>query len=502
MNAIGYGTLAILLTLVLGGSRRWAMVGLLGGVLYMTLGQWLNVAGLNLYPMRVLMLAAMMRTLIRKEWTPSSMNELDWAMLVTFGYRTAVFLLHGNGAPTIGIGVATDVLLSYFAARGLLTSLKDLTWMLKALAILLLPYVALLYVESKTGVNPFTLIGGIADHAWRGDRPRCLGGFGHASLMGTFAAGFLPLYFALSFSPVTRGWGLLGGSLCLAIVYFANSGGPITGAMLAVAGWGLWLVRRRMALVRSGILIALIGVGATMNAPLWYLPAKMSFLTGGDGWHRSYLMDVAFRDFARWSMAGMPELETKAWFPYHVASGGADLINYYLDFGIAAGVVCSMMFIYVLYLAFRLLGRGMNAARARGRAFRAEEMMLWALGVMLVAHVFNWFGMVYFDQNINVFYTLFAAISTLGTAATRVSATTSSRQAAALRKPCIDPPGETALPSLRRKAKLTSSWPTDGRRLATNAGSLGNKGDEAPVGRRVPMKGKAQEAGWKTRSTQ
>ncbi len=427
MNAIGLISLGTFLMMVLAAPRQWAMVGLLGGVLYMTLGQWLDVAGLHIYPIRVLMLAALVRVLARREWTPSSMNEIDWIMLVTFGYRTAVFLLNGNGAPTVGVGVTTDVLLSYFAARGLVTTVQDLTWVLKALAVLLLPYVALLYLESTTGANPFTLIGGIADHTWRGVRPRCLGGFGHASLMGTFAAGFLPLFFALLFSSKTRGWGFLGGVLCLAMIYFSNSGGPITGAMLAVVGWAFWVFRQKMALVRLGIVAALVVAGLAMQAPLWYLPAKMSALTGGDGWHRSYLMDVAFQNFDKWVLVGMPQLETKDWFPYTVASGAADLINYYLDFGIAAGVVCSVMFIYLLFLAFRLLGRALRAVRARGRDSRPEELMLWALGVMLVIHVFNWFGMVYFDQNVNMFYILFAVISTLGSQAWHARAKASDR---------------------------------------------------------------------------
>lgn len=427
MNAIGLVSLGVFFSLVVFMPRRWATAGVLAGILFMTLGQWLDVAGLHIYPMRVLMLAAFGRCLLRKEWTPSSMNELDWLMLLTFAYRTAVFLLHGNGAATVGIGVAVDALLSYFAARGLVKSFEDFTWALKALAVLLVPYIALLYIESTTGTNPFTAVGGIADHVWRGNRPRCIGGFGHASLMGTFATGFLPLFFALSFSSKTREWGLLGSVLCLAMIYFSNSGGPITGAMLAAVGWAFWVLRQRMSLVRLGIVATLVVAGLVMQAPLWYLPAKLSALTGGDGWHRSYLMDAAFRDFANWGLVGMPQLETKDWFPYTVASGAADLINYYLDFGIAAGAICSMMFIYLLFLAFRLLGRALRAVRARGRDSRPEELMLWALGVMLVIHVFNWFGMVYFDQNVNVFYILLAVISTLGSQAWHVRAKASDR---------------------------------------------------------------------------
>ena len=43
---------------------------------------------------------------------------------------------------------------------------------------------------------------------------------------------------------------------------------------------------------------------------------------------------------------------------------------------------------------------------------RDKEFLLWALGVVLTMHLFNWFGIVYFDQYYAVFFMQLAALST------------------------------------------------------------------------------------------
>lgn len=109
----------------------------------------------------------------------------------------------------------------------------------------------------------------------------------------------------------------------------------------------------------------------------------------------------------------MSVLETKDWFPYIVSTGGADIINYYLAFGISAGVVATGLFCYLLVCAFSQLGRALAAVRSQAPLNSKREPLLWALGVVLTIHVFNWFGMVYFDQYNVVFFIQLAAISTL-----------------------------------------------------------------------------------------
>ncbi|MGZ5010101.1 MAG: O-antigen ligase family protein [Methylobacter sp.] len=413
MNAIGLATLSLVLVLVLFAPSRWALTGVLCGVLYMTLGQTIEVAGLHIFPTRMLTLAAFVRVIARGEWSVSMLNGIDKVLLLTYGYQAAVFILNGNGSPLNMIGGIGDVGLAYFVCRCLLRSFDDLEWFLRVLAILLLPYVALLYVESSTGSNPFTIIGGASEHDFRNGRPRCMGSFSHPGILGTFGASFLPLFIALSLRGTSRVLGILGLSLCLAIVFFSNSGGPVTCVIVAVIGWLFWRLRTKMSIVRALIFWALVVLGFIMKAPLWYLPAKMSAITGGDGWHRSYLMDVAFRNLDQWWLAGMSVLETKDWFPYVVATGGADIINYYLGFGIAAGVAAIGLFCFLLVRALSRLGRALEVIRLQGTAYSKEEMLLWALGVVLAIHMFNWFGMVYFDQYFLVFFMQLAALSTL-----------------------------------------------------------------------------------------
>ncbi len=379
----------------------------------MTNGQVIDVAGLHIFPTRVLTLAAFIRVLIRKEWSLVMLNTIDKILILTFFYQAAVYILNGNGSPMNIIGQFVDVTLAYFAGRGLLRSFDDLEWFLRALAFMILPYVVLLYMESSTGSNPFAAIGGNAYHDIRNGRVRCVGSFVHASILGTFGGSFIPLFIALSLRRTGRVMGIFGVLLCLVIVLFSNSGGPATSAMLAVVGWLFWFLRTQMSAVRTSIFGVLTVLALIMKAPLWYLPTKLSTITGGDGWHRSYLMDVAFRNLDRWWLAGMSVLETKDWFPYIVSTGGADIINYYLAFGISAGVVATGLFCYLLVCAFSQLGRALAAVRSQAPLNSKREPLLWALGVVLTIHVFNWFGMVYFDQYNVVFFIQLAAISTL-----------------------------------------------------------------------------------------
>ena len=410
MNAL---VLTPLIILVLFAPSRWALTGVFGGVLYMTLGQAIDVAGINIFPTRVLTLAAFVRVIVRGEWSISMLNGIDKILLLTFGYQAAVFILNGNGSSINMIGQFVDVTFAYFAGRGLVRSFEDLEWFLRALAFILIPYVVLLYIESSTGNNPFAAIGGVAHHDIRDGRPRGVGSFSVPSILGTFGGSFVPLFIALTLQDKKRVIGILGQLLCLGIVLFSNSGGPVSCVMIAVVGWLCWFLRSKMSVVRASIFWALVVLGFTMKAPLWYLPAKMSAITGGDGWHRSYLLDVAFRDIDRWWLAGMSVLETKDWFPYTVSTGGADIINYYLGFGIAAGVVGIGLFCYLLVRAFSCLGNALAAVRMQAPSHPDTEIMLWALGVVLTIHIFNWFGMVYFDQYNVVFFIQLAAISTL-----------------------------------------------------------------------------------------
>lgn len=151
-----------------------------------------------------------------------------------------------------------------------------------------------------------------------------------------------------------------------------------------------------------------------MKAPVWYIFAHISSVTGGDGWHRSYLMDVAYQHLGEWWLAGMPLSKTSGWFPYDLSgTSGADITNQFIAFGLTGGFGGIILFVLLLKRAYGVLGEAMAIVRFAADGTSDTELMLWGLGVMLTIHIVNWFGIAYFDQMNVVWLMQIAAISGL-----------------------------------------------------------------------------------------
>lgn len=417
MNGIGIVVLFVVIVTVVCAPRRWAVVGAMAGVLFLTQGQSLNVLGLNLYAVRFVELAGFARVLIRGEVTFSNLTAIDRALLLTYGYSTAVFLLRSSEGAVFQIGVMIDAYLCYFTFRGLIGDLEDFRWFLRAFLLLLGPFAALVLFESLTTNNLFSYMGAVrAEDFMRAGRLRCQGSFRQPILMGTLGASFFPLYISLALSKESRKLGLFGMGLCTIIVWASNSGGPASCAAIGLAGWMLWKWRTRMRFVRRVIAAGIIALTLVMKAPVWYLLARVSLLTGGGGWHRSFLIDNAVQHLSEWWLAGMPIEETIDWFPYSLrVTGGADMTNAFIAFGITSGLIAIGLFVALLTCAYRQLGIALAAVRFSSGDSRTTEFTLWGLGVMLTVHVVNWFGITYFDQIYVVWFLQLAAIANLCT---------------------------------------------------------------------------------------
>lgn len=368
-----------------------------------------------MFAIRFVELAVFIRVMSRREFSFAQINGFDRSFVLLYLVTTLIFLVRSNELLAFQIGEMLDAYLCYFAFRGLVVNFEDFQWFLRAMLILLVPYAVLVLFESVTSRNLFSVLGSIESTDWmREGRLRCTGSFRHPSLLGTVGACFLPLYLALYSNKTSRIFSYVGIGVCISIVYASNSGGPISCAMVAIIGWLLWKVRTKMQMVRRLILLIIVILGLFMKAPIWYIPAKASALTGGDGWHRSYLMDVSFQHFSEWWLAGMTVEGTASWFPYIAeAVGGADMTNQYLDFGITAGVLPIILFFAMLIRAYSLLGKSMAITRIRQNTHGGFELMLWGLGVMLAVHIFNWLGIIYFDQTYVILYLQLSVISSL-----------------------------------------------------------------------------------------
>lgn len=420
MSTLGLSILLALAALILVGSRRMALLGMIAGTLYLTQGQYVAVAGFALYPMRVLEVAAAARILMRREFPFGELGRLDRVLFALHTFTVCVFLLRSREEIAYQIGIWVDALLLYGAFRSFVRNVDDLRWILRLVAVLLIPYTVLVWVESVTFQNAFAPIGGVelirAGDLWmREGRLRATGSFGHPSLMGTLGGTFLPLYVGLWLArPSQRATALVGIVTCLGVVGASNSGGPMICLVAAFAGWMLWPMRRAMHLVRRGLSFTLIALALVMNAPIWYVLARISDITGGDGYHRAVLLDIGFQNLDRWWLAGMPMRETGSWLPYtNTTTGAVDMTNNFLGFGVTAGLGAVVLLVALLTVAFSQLGKSMADSRAAPRGGIDIEPLYWGLGATLAVHAFNWFGITYWDQTNAIWFFHLAVIGSL-----------------------------------------------------------------------------------------
>jgi hypothetical protein len=414
LNLIGASVLCVVIAVVFFAPRRWAVIGMMGGVLFLTQGQTFQALGLNMFAIRFVELAAFIRVMLRREFAFRNLTNIDKLLLLLFAYTTIVFLLRSNVDQANRIGVAVDAYLCYFAFRGLMRGgMEDFRWFLKHFLLLLNPYTAFILVESVFHNNIFSSMGGVIYGDWfREGRIRCQGSFRNAALLGGIFASFLPLYLGLGFSKTGRKAAIFGFGLCLVIVWASNSGGPIGAAAIAILGWGFWLIRTKMKLVRRCMVAGFIALAIVMKAPVWYIIARASSVTGGAGWHRAHLMDMAFQHIGLWWLGGMPIKDTADWFPYVLSiTGGADITNQFLAFGIDAGLGAMVLFCAIVIQAYKKIGQSLAIVRSRNGEDDGTEPLLWGLGVMLTIHCVNWMDITYFDQSYVIWFFDLAVIN-------------------------------------------------------------------------------------------
>jgi hypothetical protein len=420
MNAASALVLLALVLVVLFASQRSAVLALVAGTMFLGQGASFDL-GVTVYPMRMLVLVAFVRVVTRGEMTFSALNGLDRAFIGAYGFAVLMYVARtalGYGTSeaisqtsTLSkVGGFCDMFLGYFAFRGLLRGIDDVKQFLLRFPLLLLPYVGSLAIERITGSNPLGVLGG-PPYMWLDveNRARCFGSFVHPSLLGTFGASFFLLYVPFLFERAARMRAALAMALCLAVVALANSGSPVTFLGLGLVILALWPMRRNVGMLKVGAGIAFLVTAFAMNAPIWYLPTRISGIVGGSGWHRSYLLERGFADIDKWWLAGMPLDLTVTWFPY-VLLDAADMTNLFLQFGVDGGLLAMLLLVLALVMAFRRLGRALATARALPDG-QSSERLLWSLAAMLIAHIINFFAITYFDQFNMIWMMQMAAIS-------------------------------------------------------------------------------------------
>jgi hypothetical protein len=389
---------AILLMAQLAVPRRWAFAPLLIAVSSLPNLTIIEIgAALNIN--RLLILVGLLRAIRERVSIWSPQEPLDrlivvwaaWAVLSSFGHS----MTQAYNPVTVSLALACDYLGSYLYARAYLRDEADFTAFSKCLTVAIIILSIFMLIEKVTGRNPYGALGAIADTTVRDGKIRATGPFGGSILAGTFAGVSLPLVVLI----LKRHFllGAIGATACVVIVISSASSGPVMSLFAGLVALALWRWRNEMRRIKVGIVLAILGLALVMNAPVWYLIARIDFTGSSTSFHRAELINQGFAHLSEWWLLGTDY--TRHWLPYGIewSADHADMTNHYLKMGVVGGLPLMLLFIGILLKSFQLLGRQIRAVRSVGNP---AEFGLWCLGATLFAHCASFIGVSYFDQNI------------------------------------------------------------------------------------------------------
>jgi hypothetical protein len=418
INPLGLAFALVMGVLLVVLPRRYAVIPILMLICYMTMGTNIVVGGLNFTMLRLLLVFAWTRLVVRGEIRDLRLNRIDKAVIafVISSLITYTLLWGTYDAFKNKLGLAYSVLGFFFLFRYLLRDFKDGIRVIRIAAVLIVPLALVMLLEKVTGHNSFAPLGGVpAISAVREGVTRCQGPFSHPILAGSFGATLLPIFGSLwaQKDKAAKLLACLGVVASAIIVFCAGSSGPMMAAMTGLVGLLAWPIRYKMRSVRWGIVALLLVLHLSMKAPVWFIIARIDIFSGNTGWHRAHLIDVAIRNLSDWWLVGTQSNENWDVFYDH----NYDITNQYIAYGIDGGLITFSLFILIIVRCFSGVGTTLRALQDQPQS---TQMFLWALGAALLAHTANYFSISYFDQNIIAFYMLLAMISSLSNYAFRL----------------------------------------------------------------------------------
>lgn len=375
----------------------------------MTMGVGIELGPFHFMSIRLLVAVGILRVIIRGERLTGGMNSLDRLMIVWAAWALMCSVFHDNspGVLVNRLGLVFNACGIYFLLRVFCQSLGDVVTLCRLTAILLVPLAVELLVEMVTMHNLFSIFGGVSEiPEIRQGRVRAQGPFAHSILAGTVGAVCLPLMVCLW--QRHRKTAVAGMVACIAIVFSSASSGPIMTAAAAIGGLLMWRWRNRMRLFRWLAVLGYIALDVVMNAPAYYIIARIDLTGSSTSWHRAALIEAAIAHLSEWWFAGTDV--TRHWMPYGVVwnENHIDITNYYLRMGVDGGLPLMLLFMAKLATGFYLIGR---ASKQLPEVSFQPRFMMWTLGASLFAHSAAFISVSYFDQSVVFIYLTLAAIS-------------------------------------------------------------------------------------------
>jgi hypothetical protein len=386
--------IAMVITIVLMFTlrRKYVIVPALLAIFLIPKGQQLVVAGMHFNMFRILILAGLARWIVSRRSAPlpggfTFMDRIVTAFFVcSFGANIFLYNLQTQ-AIIKDTGDLLDALGCYFVLRFLIQDRDDIRRTIKVLATIAMINAVDMVYEQFTGANLLDPLGGVPVEVWRDGKLRSQGTFEIFLTAGAFGATLPPLLVWLWTDTKSKFFGVLGflSATVMAVTCFAST--TLVGYAAGFMGLGFWLVRKRMRLIRWGIVIALIGLHLVMHGPVWSIIEHLDLTGSSSSYHRYMLIDNFVRHFGDWWLVGTRDNGSWGYDMW-------DTSNQYVFYAFAGGLIGFSLFVGIISRAFSKLGK----ARKYVEGNRKEEWFVWCLGSALYAHVISFFGLNYMDQ--------------------------------------------------------------------------------------------------------
>jgi hypothetical protein len=388
--------------------RKYVILPVLVTSLLVPLGQQVVMGGLHVFVMRIIILFGCVRMLMAKassqtEVLAGGFNSVDkWFTLWAVFRTLTAFVLYASMPAVIGeCGFLWDVFGGYFLFRFLIRDGEDITRAAKVLALIAAVIAAGMLNEKLHFQNVFGFLGGVPIvPTIRMGTIRAQGPFMHAILAGTFGGTLAPLFFWLWKIAKSKFLAVVGVISSAVIVVAAASSTALMAFGAGIFAICFWPFRKKMRLVRWGIVILLISLHIVMKAPVWFVISHIDIVGGNSSYQRAFLIDQFIRHFGDWWLLGT----------YSSEDWGVDMwdhTNQFVAEGESGGLVSLVCFIAMISVSFGMIGKARKAVEGD----KEKEWMLWILGAALFAHVVGYFGISYFDQTRVAWFALLAMIS-------------------------------------------------------------------------------------------
>lgn len=416
INVIGMFLIIIFSLMIITLPRRYAVIPILIGTSYISLGQVIVILGFNFTSIRLLLLVGWLRIILRSEIRSISLNNVDKSVVAftIVSFITYGILWHSEKALIYKLGVVFNIIGIYFLCRALIRNIDDIISVMRIVVFAIIPIAVFMINEKFTGRNIFHFFGAVREYTMiREGRLRCQGPFTHPILAGTFGVTLMPMFVGLWFkggkNKILSIIGVVSGTL---IVVLCASSGPLMAYVFLIIGYMFWFLRKQMKIVRWSILLSIITLHMIMKGPIWEIIGKISNVTGGTGWHRVDLISSAVKYYKEWWIIGTTH--TAHWLPYAlpIDPNNVDITNQYLWVGVDGGIISMILFISIIVKGFRSVGITTqyydNNNEWRGK-------YVWSLGVALLTYVVSFISVAMFDFIFVYYYMLisFIAVTTI-----------------------------------------------------------------------------------------